>query len=109
MRFAGNYSPAKSSWTIAPKQACASLRIFTIARTSAPSRSLKWKKSCKAGPGRSTRRRSPMPESNDYARQRAEMVEKQLRRRGIEDNCVLGALLAVTRHEFVREEFRTRA
>jgi len=50
-----------------------------------------------------------MPVSNDYARQRAEMIEKQLRRRGIEDNCVLGALLAVPRHEFVREELRTRA
>src|SRR5690349_4137559 len=50
-----------------------------------------------------------MPEGKDYATQRAEMVEKQLRRRGIEDNCVLGALLAVPRHEFVREELRARA
>jgi protein-L-isoaspartate(D-aspartate) O-methyltransferase len=37
------------------------------------------------------------------------MVEKQLRRRGIEDNCVLGAMLAVPRHEFVPEELRARA
>lgn len=50
-----------------------------------------------------------MPESNDYAPQRAEMVEKQLRRRGIEDNCVLGAILAVPRHEFVAGELRGRA
>lgn len=50
-----------------------------------------------------------MPESNDYASQRAEMVEKQLRRRGIEDNCVLGAMLAVPRHEFVAEDLHGRA
>ena len=49
------------------------------------------------------------PRTKDYAPQRAEMVEKQLRRRGIEDNCVLGAILAVPRHEFVPEEFRSRA
>lgn len=50
-----------------------------------------------------------MPESNDYAPQRAEMVEKQLRRRGVEDHCVLGAMRAVPRHEFVPEELRARA
>lgn len=50
-----------------------------------------------------------MPESNEFAPQRAEMVEKQLRRRGIEDNCVLGAMLAVPRHEFVPQELRARA
>jgi protein-L-isoaspartate(D-aspartate) O-methyltransferase len=50
-----------------------------------------------------------MPESMDYASQRVEMVEKQLRRRGIADNCVLGAMLAVPRHEFVPEELRSRA
>lgn len=50
-----------------------------------------------------------MLESKEYATQRAEMVEKQLRRRGIEDNCVLGAMLAVPRHEFVAEELRARA
>ncbi|PYT93378.1 MAG: protein-L-isoaspartate O-methyltransferase [Acidobacteria bacterium] len=50
-----------------------------------------------------------MPESSEYAPQRAEMVEKQLRRRGIEDSCVLGAMLKLPRHEFVPEEFRARA
>lgn len=50
-----------------------------------------------------------MLESKDYATERAEMVEKQLRRRGIEDHCVLGAMLAVPRHEFVAEELRARA
>ncbi len=50
-----------------------------------------------------------MPESFEYAPQHAEMVEKQLRRRGIEDNCVLGAMLAVPRHEFVTQELRARA
>jgi len=50
-----------------------------------------------------------MPESIEYAPQRAEMVEKQLRRRGIEDSYVLGAMLKLPRHEFVPEEFRARA
>ena len=50
-----------------------------------------------------------MPESKEYSAQRAEMVQKQLRRRGIEDNCVLGAMLAIPRHEFVAEELRARA
>lgn len=50
-----------------------------------------------------------MPENTDYAPQRAEMVEKQLRRRGIEDHCVLKAMLEVLRHEFVPEELRPRA
>ncbi|HKD50092.1 MAG TPA: protein-L-isoaspartate(D-aspartate) O-methyltransferase [Candidatus Acidoferrum sp.] len=50
-----------------------------------------------------------MPESTDCAPQRAEMVEKQLRRRGIEDRCVLSAMLSVPRHEFVPPEVRARA
>jgi len=50
-----------------------------------------------------------MLKSKEHAAQRAEMVEKQLRRRGIEDNCVLGAMLAVPRHEFVPEELRARS
>jgi len=50
-----------------------------------------------------------MLKSKEYAARRAEMVEKQLRRRGIEDNCVLGAMLAVPRHEFVPEELRARS
>jgi len=37
------------------------------------------------------------------------MVEKQLRRRGIEDAAVLAAMLAVPRHEFVPTELRSRA
>jgi protein-L-isoaspartate(D-aspartate) O-methyltransferase len=50
-----------------------------------------------------------MLESKEYAPQRAEMIEKQLRRRGIEDRPVLAAMLAVPRHEFVPEELRSRA
>src|SRR5215467_1934910 len=50
-----------------------------------------------------------MPESNDFAPQRAEMIEKQLKRRGIEDRGVLAAMLAVPRHEFVATELRSRA
>lgn len=50
-----------------------------------------------------------MPETTEYATQRAEMVEKQLRRRGIADRAVLAAMLAVPRHKFVPEELRSRA
>ena len=50
-----------------------------------------------------------MLEGREYAAQRAEMVEKQLRRRGIEDAAVLGAMLGVPRHEFVPKELRSRA
>ncbi len=37
------------------------------------------------------------------------MIEKQLRRRGISDSAVLGAMTAVPRHQFVAEELRSRA
>jgi len=50
-----------------------------------------------------------MLESKEYAAQRAEMIEKQLRRRGITDGAVLAAMIAVPRHEFVPEELRSRA
>jgi len=50
-----------------------------------------------------------MPDVKEYAPQRADMVEKQLRRRGIEAPSVLAAMLAVPRHEFVTEELHSRA
>jgi protein-L-isoaspartate(D-aspartate) O-methyltransferase len=50
-----------------------------------------------------------MPEKKDYAAQRWEMIEKQMRRRGITDPAVLAAMLAVPRHEFVPEEIRSSA
>jgi protein-L-isoaspartate(D-aspartate) O-methyltransferase len=50
-----------------------------------------------------------MLEREQYAPQRAEMVEKQLRRRGIGDAAVLAAMLVVPRHEFVPRELRSRA
>lgn len=50
-----------------------------------------------------------MPENTDFIAQRAEMIEKQLRRRGIRDTSVLEAMLAVPRHEFVPRELRSRA
>src|SRR5215471_8935557 len=50
-----------------------------------------------------------MLERKDHASQRAEMIEKQLRRRGIDDRAVLAAMLAVPRHEFVVAELRSRA
>ncbi|HXN24811.1 MAG TPA: protein-L-isoaspartate(D-aspartate) O-methyltransferase [Candidatus Dormibacteraeota bacterium] len=39
--------------------------------------------------------------SGDFAAQRAAMVEKQIRGRGIADPLVLGAMLEVPRHEFI--------
>jgi protein-L-isoaspartate(D-aspartate) O-methyltransferase len=50
-----------------------------------------------------------MLESGEYLRQRAEMIEKQVRRRGISDAAVLAAMMAVPRHEFVPVELRSRA
>lgn len=50
-----------------------------------------------------------MLEKKEYAAQRIEMIEKQLRRRGIADVAVLGAMMAVPRHEFVPEEIRSNA
>src|SRR3981189_2211536 len=54
-------------------------------------------------------RRSRMPESKQFAPQISHMIETQLRRRGITDAAVLGAMESVPRHEFVSEEFRARA
>jgi protein-L-isoaspartate(D-aspartate) O-methyltransferase len=44
-----------------------------------------------------------------FAAARAEMVERQLRRRGIRDERVLGAMAAVPRERFVAERWRRRA
>ncbi len=46
---------------------------------------------------------------DEFAVQRAEMVEKQLRRRGVADAGVLAAMGAVRREKFVPIEFRHRA
>ena len=50
-----------------------------------------------------------MLESKEFALHRSEMIEKQLRQRGIVDFAVLGAMGAVPRHEFVPCELRSRA
>jgi protein-L-isoaspartate(D-aspartate) O-methyltransferase len=50
-----------------------------------------------------------MLEREEFAPQRSEMVEKQLRRRGIKDAAVLAAMTAVLRHEFVANELRSHA
>jgi protein-L-isoaspartate(D-aspartate) O-methyltransferase len=50
-----------------------------------------------------------MLEKRDYATQRMEMIERQLRRRGITDAAVLAAMMAVPRHEFVPAEHRSQA
>jgi protein-L-isoaspartate(D-aspartate) O-methyltransferase len=49
------------------------------------------------------------PGEDAFAVQRAEMIEKQLRRRGVHDSGVLSAMAAVRREEFVPKEFRERA
>lgn len=50
-----------------------------------------------------------MLESEEYAPRRSEMIEKQLRRRGIRDAAVLAAMTTVLRHEFVADELRSHA
>ena len=47
--------------------------------------------------------------SDAFALDREQMVEGQLRRRGIRDERVLDAMLRVPRHFFVPEEFQSRA
>ena len=79
--------------------------------------------------GKNTRQPSPMPDPADvrcsaqesgppeaspspgdpYAGLRHEMVEKQIRRRGITDPIVLSAMERVPRHEFVSEAHRAHA
>jgi protein-L-isoaspartate(D-aspartate) O-methyltransferase len=46
---------------------------------------------------------------DEFAEKRAEMIERQLRRRGITDAKVLEAMNAVRREEFVSCDFRSRA
>jgi protein-L-isoaspartate(D-aspartate) O-methyltransferase len=50
-----------------------------------------------------------MLEKKEYAAQREEMIEKQLRRRGIQDAAVLAAMAQVPRHEFVSQDVRPHA
>jgi protein-L-isoaspartate(D-aspartate) O-methyltransferase len=46
---------------------------------------------------------------DQFAVQRVEMIEKQLRRRGVHDSVVLAAMAGVRREQFVPKEFRHRA
>jgi protein-L-isoaspartate(D-aspartate) O-methyltransferase len=55
------------------------------------------------------RRRLRMLDSEEFAPELAEMIETQLRRRGVSDAAVLAAMEAVPRHEFVPKESRDRA
>jgi protein-L-isoaspartate(D-aspartate) O-methyltransferase len=50
-----------------------------------------------------------MPTQGNYAQERQDMVESQLRRRGIHDERVLDAMLRIPRHEFVPTEARSIA
>ena len=49
------------------------------------------------------------PSGAEFAAQRGEMVERQLRRRGIHDERVLDAMARVPRERFVPERYRRRA
>ena len=49
------------------------------------------------------------PSGAEFAAQRGEMVETQLRRRGIHDERVLDAMARVPRERFVPERYRRRA
>jgi len=49
------------------------------------------------------------PAEVDLSARRGEMVERQLRKRGIRDERVLAAMLSVPRHEFVPAEFAAEA
>ena len=50
-----------------------------------------------------------MPENEEFSSQISNMIQTQLRRRGITDAVVLAAMGSVPRHEFVPEEFRARS
>jgi protein-L-isoaspartate(D-aspartate) O-methyltransferase len=49
------------------------------------------------------------PDAGEFAAQRADMVERQLRRRGIHDERALHAMGTVPRERFVPEPYRRRA
>ena len=55
------------------------------------------------------RRETPFLSEAEFARLREEMVEKQIRRRGLADARVLAAMREVPRHEFVPQELRAQA
>src|SRR5579864_2021444 len=53
---------------------------------------------------------SQFPTRTDpFVRERATMVQQQLRERGIRDQRVLDAMLRIPRHEFVLPEYRSQA
>ena len=51
----------------------------------------------------------PQAPPSDRSDERARMVREQITERGLEDQAVLGAMLAVPRHLFVPDEHRDRA
>jgi protein-L-isoaspartate(D-aspartate) O-methyltransferase len=48
------------------------------------------------------------PDADEFASQREQMVERQLRRRGIDDERVLAAMAAIPRERFVPEPYARR-
>lgn len=53
--------------------------------------------------------RTKLPPEAELASRRQQMVERQLRKRGIRDERVLAAMLSVPRHQFVPTEFAAEA
>ncbi|MCD6385673.1 protein-L-isoaspartate(D-aspartate) O-methyltransferase [Candidatus Sumerlaeota bacterium] len=49
------------------------------------------------------------PEEDTFMKQRQEMVERQIKARGVKDPRVLSAMLKVPRHKFIPEEYRSFA
>src|SRR5919199_6432712 len=56
-----------------------------------------------------TPRRSATTSTDEFARRRERMVDRQLRRRGITDECVLRAMAEIPRERFLPEEVRDDA
>ena len=65
--------------------------------------------SCGATPPDEARASGPRAQSLDFEQARLRMVEIQIEARGVSDPRVLAAMSRVPRHEYVLEEYRSRA
>ena len=68
-----------------------------------------WKSSAEAGERSSAQLKGAQLEEAHHEAARRAMIETQIERRGVRDACVLQAMRAVPRHEFVPTELRLRA
>lgn len=63
----------------------------------------------KGSQNKSTVKKADQSDSGLYGSQRKQMVEKQIKDRGIEDKDVLNSMLSVPRHKFIPESYREMA